>query len=203
MATQGQSFFRSGGRQRQTVTSSHHPYPAEDPYITAVGGTDLHHHKAAGAWKSESRVGRRWRRNLARQDRDPYLADAPASSPLPTRARRRYRNGPDVVGERELHLLHLRRPDHLPGQRLRRHQLCGAMWAGYIALVNQQAGQPSATRPSASSTPPSTRRMNPAARSQPHAPPTSTTSPAAPTAAIPRSPATTWSPAGAARTAPA
>lgn len=55
MAAQGQSFFQSSGDSGAydgSISSAN--YPADDPYITVVGGTTLTTTKAGGSWSSET-----------------------------------------------------------------------------------------------------------------------------------------------------
>ncbi len=55
MAAQGQSFFvASGDDGAYDWSDSPYFYPAEDDYVTAVGGTDLITASAGGAWTSET-----------------------------------------------------------------------------------------------------------------------------------------------------
>ena len=55
MAAQGQSFFQSSGDTGAYAGSiSSASYPADDPYITVVGGTTLTTTKAGGPWASET-----------------------------------------------------------------------------------------------------------------------------------------------------
>lgn len=53
MATQGQSVFVATG-DNGSGTPGNVVWPADDPYITAVGGTDLTTTGPGGAWKSET-----------------------------------------------------------------------------------------------------------------------------------------------------
>ncbi|MGA8442256.1 MAG: S53 family peptidase [Candidatus Sulfotelmatobacter sp.] len=52
MAVQGQSVFVATG-DNGSITPGDVVWPADDPYITAVGGTDLTTKGAGGAWKAE------------------------------------------------------------------------------------------------------------------------------------------------------
>ena len=53
MATQGQSVFVATGDYGSASPASY-VWPADDPYVTAVGGTDLTTKTAGGKWKSET-----------------------------------------------------------------------------------------------------------------------------------------------------
>ncbi len=57
MATQGQNFFAASGDDQTWCSSSSkacYPFPADDDYVVAVGGTDLTTSSAAGPWASET-----------------------------------------------------------------------------------------------------------------------------------------------------
>jgi kumamolisin len=53
-AAQGQNLFVASGDSGSFSSSSSYVYPADDMYVTAVGGTDLTTASAGGAWKSET-----------------------------------------------------------------------------------------------------------------------------------------------------
>ena len=53
MAVQGQSVFVATGDQG-SGTAANVVWPADDPYVTAVGGTDLTTNGPGGSWKSET-----------------------------------------------------------------------------------------------------------------------------------------------------
>ncbi len=53
-AAQGQNFFTASGDSGSYPNSGGFYYPAEDAYVTAVGGTDLQVTKAGGPWSSET-----------------------------------------------------------------------------------------------------------------------------------------------------
>src|SRR3984885_4197735 len=55
-AAQGQNLFQAAGDNKKWTTTgtASETYPADDVYITSVGGTDLNTSAAAGAWASET-----------------------------------------------------------------------------------------------------------------------------------------------------
>ncbi len=53
-AAQGQNLFVASGDSGAYGTRSRYVYPADDAYVTSVGGTDLTTASAGGAWKSET-----------------------------------------------------------------------------------------------------------------------------------------------------
>ncbi len=75
MAAQGQNFFAASG-DSSTWSTRNEAWPADDANVVSVGGTDLVTASAAGAVEVGNRLGRQRRRHLARQDRDPVVADS-------------------------------------------------------------------------------------------------------------------------------
>ena len=55
-AAQGQNLFQAAGDSKKWTTSgtASETYPADDVYVTSVGGTDLNTSAAGGAWASET-----------------------------------------------------------------------------------------------------------------------------------------------------
>ena len=74
-AAQGQSFFAASGDSGAYPSLSSDYYPAEDAYVTAVGGTDLATVGADGAWSSETAWILQRRRHQPRFHRHPRLAE--------------------------------------------------------------------------------------------------------------------------------
>ena len=70
-----------------------------------------------------------------------------------------YRNGPDVSANANFTFYVCADQTTCTANEYGGTSFAAPMWAGYIALVNQQLAVATATRPSASSTRPSTRRM--------------------------------------------
>ena len=121
MAAQGQTFFVASG-DSSTWTAGKYVWPADDPYIVSVGGTDLVTAAAGGAWQSET----------AWADSGGVSPDSIAIPAWQKLSRRHQLQQPRVddaaqragrFGERELYLLYLRRPDCVPGELLGRNQL--------------------------------------------------------------------------------
>ena len=137
MAAQGQNFFAASG-DSSTWSSSNEAWPADDANVVSVGGTDLVTASAAGPWKSETA----WADSGGGISPDkiaiPVMAAALGRDQLQQQGFDDPAQRPGCLGQRELHLLHLRRPDHLPGQQYGGTSFAAPMWAGYIALVNQQ-----------------------------------------------------------------
>ena len=53
-AAQGQNYFQAAGDSGSYTSSSEDVYPADDAYVTVVGGTDLETSGPGGAWVSET-----------------------------------------------------------------------------------------------------------------------------------------------------
>jgi subtilase family serine protease len=137
MAAQGQSYFVAAGDDREW-SSGNFPYPAEDAWAIGVGGTDLIVQSAGGPWASETG----WS--------DSGGGISPDGIPIPSwqqlsgvinssnRGSKSLRNGPDVAGEANFDFY------VCADQTTCQHGYGGTsfaapMWAGYIALANQQA----------------------------------------------------------------
>ncbi len=112
MAAQGQNFFAASGDYSTWKASGNAAaWPADDAYVVSVGGTDLTTSSAAGPWASEtawvdsgggispdrhrhSLVAATLRRHQFQQQGIDHAAQRPGR-----------------LGQRQLHLLHLRRSD--------------------------------------------------------------------------------------------
>jgi len=138
MAAQGQSYFQAAG-DGNAWTSDNYPYPAEDPYVICVGGTELSTASAGGAWSSEVA----W----------PYTGGgiSPDELPIPTwqqipgvinsnnQGSSAYRNGPDVSGNADFSFYVCADQTTCTANYYGGTSFAAPMWAGYIALANQQS----------------------------------------------------------------
>jgi len=147
MAAQGQSFFNAAGDDGEWTGSGFY-WPADSPYVISVGGTDLTTKGAGKGWASE--VG--W---------SPYSGGgiSPDDFAIPSwqklkgvinksnEGSKKYRNGPDVSANANFTFYVCSDQGQNPNFD---GQECGAniyggtsfaapMWAGYLALANQQA----------------------------------------------------------------
>jgi subtilase family serine protease len=145
-ALQGQNYFEASG-DGGAWTSSESFYPSDDVYITSVGGTDLETTGPGGDWSSESA----WADGGGGIGTDkfpiPFWQTTAASGC--SNCSQQYRNGPDVSANANFTFYVCSDQGSNPyfgGQE------CGAnifggtsfatpMWAGYLALVNQQANE--------------------------------------------------------------
>ena len=137
-AAQGQSFFTASGDAGSYPNGTPYYYPAEDANVTAVGGTDLVTQGAGGPWSSETA----WSLSGGgiSQDGIPIpsyqqLAGVINSS---NGGSNTLRNIPDVSGEANFDFYVCYNQGGCAGG-WGGTSFAAPMWAGYMALVNQQA----------------------------------------------------------------
>jgi len=148
MAAQGQSYFNAAGDWGAWPGSEDFYYPSDDPYVIGVGGTDLVTKGAGKGWASETSWG-------------PYSGGgiSPDDFVIPSwqklkgvinksnEGSKKYRNGPDVAANSNFTFYVCSDQGQNPNFGGKE---CGAnifggtsfaapMWAGYLALANQQA----------------------------------------------------------------
>jgi kumamolisin len=138
MATQGQNFFAAAG-DSQAWSSSNEAWPADDANIVSVGGTDLTTTKAAGPWASETA----WV--------DSGGGISPDSIPIPSwqqlagvitssnKGSTTLRNGPDVSANANFTFYVCADQTTCTANEYGGTSFAAPMWAGYLALANQQA----------------------------------------------------------------
>ncbi len=137
MAAQGQNFFVASG-DSSTWARNKYVWPSDDPYIVSVGGTDLVTAGAGGAWSSETA----WV--------DSGGGISPDSIAIPAwqklagvinstnRGSTTYRNGPDVSANANFTFYVCGDQTTCTANTYGGTSFAAPMWAGYIALVNQQ-----------------------------------------------------------------
>ena len=137
MAAQGQNFFAASG-DSSTWSSSNEAWPADNAYVVSVGGTDLVTASAGGAWKSETA----WT--------DSGGGISPDSIPIPSwqqlsgvinssnKGSTTLRNGPDVSANANFTFYVCADQTTCTANDYGGTSFATPMWAGYIALVNQQ-----------------------------------------------------------------
>jgi kumamolisin len=137
MAAQGQNFFAASG-DSSTWSASNEAWPADNAYVVSVGGTDLVTASAAGPWKSETA----WS--------DSGGGISPDSIPIPSwqqlsgvinssnRGSTTLRNGPDVSANANFTFYVCADQTTCTANDYGGTSFATPMWAGYIALVNQQ-----------------------------------------------------------------
>jgi kumamolisin len=138
MASQGQNFFAASGDD-SAWSSSNEAWPADDANIVSVGGTDLTTSSAAGPWKSETA----WA--------DSGGGISPDSIPIPSwqklagvitsgnKGSTTLRNGPDVSANANFTFYVCADQTTCTANDYGGTSFAAPMWAGYLALANQQA----------------------------------------------------------------
>ena len=135
-AAQGQNLFQASGDSGAWRTGSA-IYPADDVYVTSVGGTDLVTGSAGGPWSSETA----WVDGGGGISPDKYsipswqtTAAAGCSSCSKT-----LRNGPDVSANANFTFYVCADQTTCTANEYGGTSFAAPMWAGYLALANQQA----------------------------------------------------------------
>jgi subtilase family serine protease len=141
-AAQGQNFFTASGDNAKW-SKSIFVWPADDDFITSVGGTSLTTTAAGGAWASETGWvdggGGITPNNFA----IPSWQVAAAASC--TSCSQTLRNGPDVSANADFTFYVCSDQTSCTANEFGGTSFAAPMWAGFLALVNQQAvanGQP-------------------------------------------------------------
>jgi subtilase family serine protease len=137
MSAQGQNFFAASG-DSSTWSASNEAWPADDANVVSVGGTDLTTASAGGAWKSETA----WA--------DSGGGISPDSIAIPSyqklagvinssnKGSTTLRNGPDVSANANFTFYTCADQTTCLANEYGGTSFAAPMWAGYIALVNQQ-----------------------------------------------------------------
>jgi kumamolisin len=139
MAAQGQNFFAASGDDSTWKSrGSAAAWPADDAHIVSVGGTDLVTASAGGPWKSETA----WA--------DSGGGISPDSIAIPAwqqlsgvitsgnKGSTTLRNGPDVSANANFTFYTCADQTTCLANEYGGTSFAAPMWAGYIALVNQQ-----------------------------------------------------------------
>ena len=135
-AAQGQNLFQAAGDSGKWGTSSE-IYPADDVYVTSVGGTDLDTSGAGGPWSSETA----WVDGGGGISPDKYAIPSwqtSAASGCST-CSKTYRNGPDVSANANFTFYVCADQTTCTANEYGGTSFAAPMWAGYLALANQQA----------------------------------------------------------------
>src|SRR5271167_1160265 len=137
MAAQGQNFFAASG-DNSTWSRRNEAWPADDANVVSVGGTDLTTTGAGGAWKSETA----W--SYSGGGISPDRIAIPAWQKLAgvinssNKGSTTYRNGPDVSANANFTFYVCADQTTCTANEYGGTSFATPMWAGYIALVNQQ-----------------------------------------------------------------
>jgi len=139
MSAQGQNFFAaSGDDSTWTASGNSAAWPADDANIVSVGGTDLITASAAGPWKSETA----WADSGGGISPDKIAI--PAWQQLSgvinssNKGSTTLRNGPDVSANANFTFYTCADQTTCEANEYGGTSFAAPMWAGYIALVNQQ-----------------------------------------------------------------
>jgi kumamolisin len=139
MAAQGQTFFAaSGDYSTWKKTGNAAAWPADDTYVTGVGGTDLVTASAGGPWKSETA----WSDSGGGISPDgisiPYWQQYSGVINSSNKGSTKSRNGPDVSANANFTFYVCADQTTCTANEYGGTSFAAPMWAGYIALVNQQ-----------------------------------------------------------------
>ena len=137
MAAQGQNFFAASG-DSSTWSRRNEAWPADDAYVVSVGGTDLVTASAAGPWASETAWvdsgGGISPDNIAIPSWQQLSGVINSSNKGSTTLR----NGPDVSANANFTFYTCADQTSCLANEYGGTSFAAPMWAGYIALVNQQ-----------------------------------------------------------------
>ena len=137
MAAQGQNFFVAAG-DSQAWNSSNYPWPAEDGNVVTVGGTDLTTSSAGGPWASETA----WVDSGGGISPDhiaiPSYQQLSGVINSNNHGSTSYRNGPDVSANANFTFYTCGDQQACQANVYGGTSFAAPMWAGFIALVNQQ-----------------------------------------------------------------
>jgi subtilase family serine protease len=140
MAAQGQNFFAASG-DSSTWSSSNEAWPADAAYVVSVGGTDLTTTGAGGAWASETA----WTDSGGGHSPDSIAIPSWQTSAASTCSSAglgcstTLRNGPDVSGNANFTYYVCADQTTCTANDYGGTSFATPMWAGYLALANEQA----------------------------------------------------------------
>jgi kumamolisin len=137
-AAQGQNLFQAAGDSSKWTTSgtASEIFPADDVYITSVGGTDLSTSSAAGPWASETGWSDSGGGISPNKFAIPSWQTTAASSC--SSCSKTYRNGPDVSANANFTFYVCADQTTCTANDYGGTSFAAPMWAGFLALVNQQ-----------------------------------------------------------------
>ena len=140
MAAQGQTFFvASGDSSTWTASGNAEAWPADNTYVVSVGGTDLITAGAGGPWSSETA----WVNSGGGISPDkiaiPSWQQLPGVISSSNKGSTTYRNGPDVSANANFTFYVCANQTACTANQYGGTSFPSPMWAGYMALINQQA----------------------------------------------------------------
>ena len=137
MAAQGQTFFAASG-DASTWSSRNEAWPADDANVVSVGGTDLVTASAAGPWKSETA----WVDSGGGISPDriaiPSWQQLSGVINSSNKGSTTLRNGPDVSANANFTFYVCADQTTCTANSYGGTSFATPMWAGYLALANQQ-----------------------------------------------------------------
>lgn len=136
-AAQGQNLFVASGDSGAYKSNSKYVYPADDAYVTAVGGTDLTTSGPGGEWKSETAWSDSGGGISPNGIAIPQYQKTTGVITTANKGSKTYRNSPDVAAEANTdnYICY----DGTCAGGWGGTSFAAPRWAGYLALVNQQA----------------------------------------------------------------
>jgi subtilase family serine protease len=138
MASQGQSYFQAAGDSGKWATGQY-LFPAEDPNVICVGGTDLTTSSAGGPWATETV----WVDGGGGISPDhlpiPSWQLLPGVITTANKGSTLYRNGPDVSANANFTFYVCADQSGCTANEYGGTSFAAPMWAGYLALTNEQA----------------------------------------------------------------
>lgn len=137
MAAQGQNFFAASG-DSSTWSASNEAWPADDAYVVSVGGTDLVTSSAAGPWKSETAWVDSGGGISPDKIKIPAWQQLSGVITTTNKGSKTYRNGPDVSANANFTFYTCADQTACLANEYGGTSFAAPMWAGFIALVNQQ-----------------------------------------------------------------
>ena len=138
MAAQGQNFFAASG-DSSTWSRRNEAWPADNAFVVSVGGTDLTTTGPGGAWKSETA----WADSGGGVSPDgiaiPSWQQLSGVINSSNNGSTTLRNGPDVSANANFTFYVCADQTSCSANEYGGTSFAAPMWAGYAALVNQQA----------------------------------------------------------------
>ncbi len=136
-AAQGQNLFAASGDSGSYGKRSKYVFPADDAYVTSVGGTDLTTNGAGGSWKSETAWSDSGGGISPNHIAIPGYQQANGVITTANKGSKTYRNSPDVAAEANTDNYICYNGTCAGGWG--GTSFAAPRWAGYLALANQQA----------------------------------------------------------------
>ena len=135
-AAQGQNLFQAAGDSGAWKSTSA-VFPADDVYLTSVGGTDLSTVSAGGAWKSETT----WSNGGGGISPNKFAIPSwqPTAASGCSKCSQTYRDAPDVSANANYTFYVCADQTTCTANDYGGTSFAAPMWAGYLALANQQA----------------------------------------------------------------